>query len=164
MEIIKLPRLPDDFFAELLVKLDEIIIPIRATRFNKAKNRHLIWGISKDRVTRKVGPSYATKKWPEINNLIMELCGKICPFPFTSVQLNHNVVCPKHRDLNNKGRSVLVSFGKYNGCNIVIEGQEYDTNHQPISFDGSLLEHWNSDFEICDDFPEPNKYSLVCFS
>ena len=53
--------------------------------------------------------------------------------------------------------SILLSFGDYTGCNIVINGDKYDANRQPIMFNGSLLEHYNSDDLV------GNKYSLVFF-
>jgi hypothetical protein len=52
---------------------------------------------------------------------------------------------------------MLLSFGDYTGCNIVIEGTMYDARHKPIIFNGSEREHWNTD-----DL-SGNKYSLVYY-
>ena len=79
------------------------------------------------------------------------------PFEFKTIQVNHNLVCPKHYDSNNVGESILISFGDYQGCNIVVNGVVYDAKYTPVRFNGALLEHWNTDDLI------GNKYSLVFF-
>jgi hypothetical protein len=56
------------------------------------------------------------------------------------------------------GKKRSVSFGEYEGCNIVIENKEYNTNCNPVIFNGAEMEHWNS------DLIGGNKYSLVYFS
>jgi hypothetical protein len=68
------------------------------------------------------------------------------------------VVCPRHKDANNVGRSLLVSFGAYEGCGLVVEGMPYDTRHTPHIFDGSALEHWNVPTLV------GTKYSLVYYT
>ena len=103
--------------------------------------------------------AFATQ-YPEINDEIMRIGRLISPdgFEFNSVQLNQNVVCPPHKDSANVGLSILVSFGDYTGCKIVIEGIEHDSHLQPLLFNGALHEHWNTD-----DL-QGNKYSLVFFT
>jgi hypothetical protein len=78
-------------------------------------------------------------------------------FEYNSVFLNHNVVCSEHKDSNNVDKSILLSFGDYIGCNIVIDGTEYNANRQPVLFNGSLLPHYNTNDLV------GNKYSLVFF-
>jgi hypothetical protein len=69
------------------------------------------------------------------------------------------LVCPRHLDPSNTGKSLLVSFGDYEGCNIVVEGYgEYDTNCSPIVFNGSKYYHYNTPLK------SGNKYSLVFFT
>jgi len=58
------------------------------------------------------------------------------------------------------GLSLLVSFGKYEGCNIVIDGNEFNTNCSPVIFNGAEMEHWNTEFIG----NENNKYSLIYFN
>ena len=53
---------------------------------------------------------------------------------------------------------MLLSFGDYSGCNIVVNNKIYDANCNPIIFNGSNLEHYNTDDLI------GTKYSLVYFS
>ena len=98
-----------------------------------------------------------SKRLPEVYEEIIKIGKIICPFEFTSIQLNKNLVCPKHKDSNNVGLSLLVSFGDYKGGEINIDNKKYDAKCRPIIFDGSKLEHYNN------DIIEGTKYSLVYF-
>jgi hypothetical protein len=53
---------------------------------------------------------------------------------------------------------MLVSFGEYSGCNIVVEGAKLNADCQPIIFNGADLEHWNTDDLV------GTKYSLVYYN
>lgn len=53
---------------------------------------------------------------------------------------------------------MLVSFGDYSGCKIVVEGDAYDSFYTPIIFNGANLEHWNTN-----DL-QGEKFSLVFYS
>ena len=99
-----------------------------------------------------------SKKYPHIYEEIWRIGKIICPFEFNSVQVNHNLVCPPHIDSNNRGLSLLVSFGDYTGCNIVVNDMVYDARHRPIVFNGARVEHYNTNDLVGD------KYSLVFFS
>ena len=129
----------------------------RSSRFDFGKHRAEQYGITRARFQGTVGPSLASRKYPEIHDEIMRIGREICPFDFTSVQLNNNTVCPPHYDSKNMGPSMLVSFGEYTGCNIVIEGIIYDAKYKPIIFNGSEREHWNTNNLT------GNKYSLVYY-
>jgi hypothetical protein len=128
----------------------------RALAFGNIRNRgngyHLGKGL--------YGLSYYSthKKWKPIYEEIVKIGKEICPIPFTSIYLNNNKVCPPHKDTNNCGLSMLVSFGDYEGCNIVIEGKELDARKTPLIFDGSKLMHYNT------PLLNGTKYSLVYFS
>jgi len=54
--------------------------------------------------------------------------------------------------------SCIVSIGDYTGCNLVIENKKYDAKYNPIVFNGSLIEHWNTDDLVGD------KYSLIYYN
>jgi hypothetical protein len=125
-----------------------------------AKHRAITFGITRGRFNGITGLSHYSKKYPAIYNEILRIGKIMCDgvIDFKSIHLNNNVVCPKHTDSKNVGKSVLVSFGEYTGCNIVICNQIYDAKYTPIVFDGSLLEHWNTDTLV------GNKYSLIFFS
>lgn len=123
-------------------------------------HRACIFGMTKPRYKNVIEPASYSKKYPEIHDEIMRIGALVCPegFTFNSVQVNQNICCPKHRDSKNVGDSILVSFGEYTGCNIVIEGTEYNANCQPVMFNGALLEHWNTPDLV------GTKYSLVFFT
>ena len=150
-----------EMFASLLEMLSKITLRCVKGRSNRRgfpeKHRAFCFGITRGRFNGIVGLSMASKKYPHIYQEIMRIGKIICPFDFNSIHLNHNVVCPKHLDSKNVGESMLVSFGDYTGCNIMIEGDKYDAKHTPIIFNGSKREHWNTD-----DL-QGNKYSLVFY-
>ena len=122
------------------------------------KHRGCVFGLCKQKIGGKIDMSYYTKRKPDIYEELVHVGKLICPFDFTSIQVNNNLVCPSHKDTNNVGDSILVSFGQYEGCNIVIDGNEYDAKYSPIIFNGSELEHYNTPLIA------GNKYSLVFFS
>lgn len=122
------------------------------------KYRGCVYGLTKQKIGGKIDLSYQSKKHPELYDELVRVGKIICPFEFTSIQVNNNLVCPKHIDSNNVGDSLLVSIGEYEGCNIVVNGVEHNTKYNPIIFNGGELEHWNT------PLISGNKYSLVFFS
>ena len=99
------------------------------------------------------------KKFPELYEKILKFGKTFVPFDFTSIHVNHNVVCPRHLDPYNTGPSCIISIGDYKGCNLVVESYgEYDTNCKPLIFDGSKLYHYNT------QLISGNKYSFVFFN
>jgi len=101
--------------------------------------------------------SASSIEYSDIYNELLRLGEFICPFEFQSIHILKNCVCPPHKDNKNTRKSVLISFGDYTGCNIVIEGKKYDAKHTPIIFDGKTMEHWNTD-----DL-QGTKYSLIFY-
>ena len=140
--------------------LEQISIPflhITKNRRGFKLHRAITLGLTKARFKRIVGLSYQSKKYPQLYDEVVRI-GNLLNFEFTSIHCNHNVICPKHKDNNNKGNSLLLSFGEYTGGNIMIEDKKYDANCNAIIFNGSLLEHWNTDDLV------GNKYSLVYYN
>jgi len=156
-----LPKIDDNLIDNLYNDLQKITIKKLGksnTRLNMTPdNRSICFGMVRQRFTGKVCLGLFSKKFPHIWNQIQLIGNQFVDFSYNSVYLNHNVVCPPHKDKNNNGMSILLSFGDYTGCNIVINGDKYDANRQPIMFNGSLLEHYNTDDLV------GNKYSLVFF-
>lgn len=160
--IVVLPKINSSELFELYNMLDNLYI----AKKNKNTNRRgfplghqaTTFGFTRGRFHGRYELGMMSKKYPQIYDELLKIGNIYCPFEFTSIHVNKNVVCPKHRDSQNTGKSMLLSFGDYQGCNIIIEGEEYDANCQPIIFDGSNLEHWNTD-----DL-EGTKYSLVFFN
>lgn len=101
--------------------------------------------------------SLHSKKYPEVYAELKRIGDKIVPFEYSSILVNNNTVCGKHYDSNNVGNSLIVSIGEYTGCNLVIEGIEYNAHYQPLIFNGAEKEHWNTNNLI------GNKYSIVYY-
>jgi hypothetical protein len=160
MEVEILPEIYEMEFSKLYHLLNQIKIPMTNVNTNRRHfpyHKRMCFGLSRARFSGIVGLSRDSIRHPEIFEEVTRIGDKYIPFKWTSVHLNHNVTCPPHRDDNNNGKSLLVSFGKYIGGNIVIENIIYDAWHRPIIFDGNKLQHWNTP-----DL-EGNKYSLVYY-
>ena len=102
--------------------------------------------------------SRRTKTHPHIWEELKRIGDIICPFPYSSCYICHNTVAGKHIDNKNVGMSCIVSIGDYEGCNLVIEKKNYDAKYKPIIFDGSKIEHWNTNDLVGD------KYSLIYYN
>jgi hypothetical protein len=166
IDIIKLPEIPASELSLLYCMLENIYIPKKTEATNRRGfplgHQSTTFGMTRARFKRLNGNIYDLSnysiKYPEIYNELLRIGNIYCPFKFTSIHINKNVVCPKHKDNKNVGKSMLVSFGDYAGCNIVIEDKMYDANLKPIIFNGAELEHWNTNDLVGD------KYSLVYFN
>lgn len=143
--------------------LEQTKIPLASGFSGRAKkfgnHRAMVLGFCKPRFSNTYGLSINSLKHKELYEEIVRI-GKLCvPFEFETIHLNHNVVCPPHFDSGNIGDSVLLSLGDYEGCKLNIEGfGEFDTNCQPLLFNGSKFKHWNTPLE------SGNKYSLVFYN
>ena len=149
-----------DIFVPLHNLLEEISIPQSRAENRKGfgRARSLVFGLRKARVTREIGLSSASRKYPEIWNEIQKI-GAQLNFDYTSVYLNKNVVCEWHTDKGNVGDTVIVSFGDYTGCMLNIQGfGEVETNCRPVKFDGKKLLHCTTPLE------SGTKYSLVYYT
>lgn len=126
------------------------------------KHRATTFGYVKQKIGGKIDLSYYSKQRPDIYDELLKIGDQICPFKYTSIHINNNVVSPKHTDSKNLGVSLLVSIGDYTGGHINIETEDgvmkYDAKYAPIVFDGSKYTHWN------DEIISGNKYSLIFFS
>jgi hypothetical protein len=154
------PTIPAEEFLTLYNMLNQI----RLRKTNRNDNRRgfpfhekMTLGMVRRRIPCVIGLSNDSILYPDLFEEVMRIGDKYCPFEYTSIHVNHNVVCPPHVDDKNNGVSMLVSFGEYEGCKIVIAGDTYDAKHTPILFDGSKLLHWNTDDLV------GNKYSLMYY-
>lgn len=158
-----LPPVEPERVSELYFLLESITVPLNSNKQGRCRSfgnhRAMTLGYVKARITRTVGLSYYTKKYPHIYEAIKTFGESICPFQFKTIHINHNVVCPRHIDPTNVGESMLVSFGDYEGCDLTIENEgTFNTNCQPIIFNGSTQYHYNT------PLLSGNKYSLVFYS
>jgi hypothetical protein len=160
-DIILLPKLYDGFFDILNNMLVKILLPYKSGNSGRVgfpKYRGSIFGLSKGIKNATIGLSRSSIQYPSIWEEILRIGDLIVPFPWTSCFINNNTICPPHKDANNIGKSMLVSFGDYTGCKIVINEKEYDANYSPIIFDGAKLLHYNTNDLI------GNKYSLIFYN
>lgn len=161
---IYLPELndPDDYL-EVYNLLCDTTITKQTGASSRARTfgdyRSIVLGYIKGRATKKYDLSFETKKRPKLYQAVLELGKKICPFEFETIQINHNVVCPRHVDGGNVGKSLIVSMGDYEGCELIIEPfGNYNTNCRPLIFDGNKFYHHNTPLISGD------KYSLVFYT
>mgnify|MGYP003628074079 CR=1 FL=1 len=127
-------------------------------RLGFPKYRGGVLGYIYPRIGKKVFQlSRLSKLNPVLYEEVKRLGEIYCPFKFTSIQINKNLQCPPHKDKNNNGVSMLVSFGDYTGGEIVIDGETFDARENPLIFNGSELEHYNK------PILSGIKYSLVFF-
>lgn len=159
--VINLPKINPEDVNILYDLLEGIVIPFKRGKNNRRGfpiHRASTYGFIRNRYNGKYGLSAASLRYPEIYTELLNLGHLICPFKFNSIHVNHNVVCPPHVDSKNQGKSLLISFGDYEGCKLVINNKEYDANCQPIIFDGSCLEHFNT------PLISGTKYSIIFFN
>ena len=144
----------------LLLELERITVPLNLKEnISIEKVRSQTFGVVCPKYGKKIPKAAVSNtKYSRIYNLLLQL-GNVIAFPidWTSIQLNNNVVCKPHIDKNNKGLSVIVSFGDYSGNNLVISNKQFDTYKRPLLFDGSQV-HYNTPQKAgC-------KYSLTYFT
>jgi hypothetical protein len=152
-----------DDLLDIYNMLENITIPLQSNKVGRARtfgiHRSMTLGIVKGRISRQYNLSYMSKKFLPIYEAIKTFGETFVPFHFDAIHVNKNVVCPRHIDPTNTGKSCLVSFGDYQGCNLVIENVgEFNTNCQPIVFDGTKSFHYNT------PLISGTKYSLVFFT
>lgn len=159
--VVYLPKLDLDQVNVLYELLEGVAIPFKRGENNRRgfpNHRAVSYGYIRKRFTGVYELSAASLKNPEIYSELLKLGDMICPFRYKSIHVNKNVVCPPHFDSKNQGKSLIISFGDYEGCKLIINGKEYDTNCQPIIFNGSSLEHYNT------PLLGGTKYSIVFFN
>jgi len=102
--------------------------------------------------------SKCSKEYPKVYKLIMDLIKRHDEdFVFTSVIVNKNNVCKKHKDKGNNGESYIVGIGDYEGGELVIEDTEYNIKNKFIKFNGCEKYHYNKEFT-------GTRYSLVYYN
>jgi hypothetical protein len=153
-------------FSKLYEMLEKIKLPIKQGKtIGRAnfteKHRACSWGMSYH-FTRHIihEKSLMSKKYPEIHDELMRIgrliCHSVCQ-PFTTIYMNKNIQCDPHKDTSNHGDLIIVSFGEYEGGDLIIEGERACAKYHPILFDGAKYEHWNPKDLV------GTKYSLVFF-
>ena len=98
----------------------------------------------------------------ELYELLIDYGNKICPHKFNSICINKNVVCHKHKDINNKGNSTIVAFGDFTGGRLGMEIEPdksifIDIKKNPYTFDGGNVLHFTEPFE-------GTRFSIIYFA
>ena len=140
--------------------LESINLPYSNKRLGFEKSRGCLLGTTKGRFGRRgEGLARLCVKYPAEWNYIKEWAFKNVPteIEWNCIQINKNLVCPPHRDRHNVGKSYIISFGDYEGCNLVVDGVEYDTR-KGLIFDGYNDEHYNT------PLIRGTRYSLTFFN
>ena len=150
------PDVSESIFYKLMSLLVYNNIQMNRERTNSGAGRSQCYGI----VHKRGLPDGISRNnvsqphiWEELQNIAKHL-----PVPdgWTSVQLNQDYVCMRHYDSGNIGSSCIVSFGCYEGGELVIEENQFNTRLKPIVANFTKLEH----------FVKPlngTKFSLVYF-
>lgn len=154
-KVTYLPKIEISQVMEVWEELKQTKLRLCYSRKNSGVGRTQAFGMINVR-GKGPGPARNNTRYPRLYELLMAL-GKNLGADFDGIQLNHNYQSAMHVDRNNVGESVIVSFGEYEGGELVIEGEVYDTRMQPILFEGSKYRHWNL------PITKGDKYSLVFF-
>jgi hypothetical protein len=153
-----LPKLNQEDIAELYNEFkNNVKIPYESSVKRFGKTKRMCFGIVFDRIKKCERPAKSNTTHKRAFELLDQYAKKFVPFQYKTIQVNHNVVCPRHIDPNNNGKSYIVSFGEYEGCKLFINDVMYDAYLQPTMFNGALLEHYNSNDLVGD------KYSVVFY-
>jgi hypothetical protein len=157
VKVTYLSKLTEEQINDLWEELKKTKLRICYSRHNSGIGRTQAFGIINVR-GKGPGPAANNLKYPELFRKLMDFATQCFPFhEFDGIQLNHNYQSEMHLDKNNVGESIIVSFGDYEGGELVIEDMVHDTRLQPVLFDGSLYRHWNK------PILKGDKYSLVFF-
>jgi len=171
-EVTKLSGDDKDILGEIYDELEKIILPKRYQKTeckqghakrtgacNQKNARQVCFGMTKHRGKKKV--SKFTEKYPHIMDLFNEFIDNhIGGFHFDGVYVNRNLICKKHLDSKNVGKSLIVGFGDFTeGETSLYFDKEIRFNIQnySLSFNGSKIEHSSLPFK-------GTRYSLVFFT
>jgi hypothetical protein len=142
--------------SNLLEEIKKKVIRKNHSRANSGSGRTQVFGYGKNRRGNNFFAN--NQKYPELYKLLVKLGNRIVPdyINFTSIQVNHNYKTLKHIDKNNVGDSLNISFGNFEGGELVINDIPFQTKLNPVIFNGATNYHYNN--EIIGD-----RYSLVYF-
>lgn len=153
-------EIPSEAFNDILIELERRPLPRNDYRAKAGSGRSQAFGL----VNKRCMPvDYSRQCWKraKLYYHILQFAEKYVTIPWTSITLNQNYQCQKHRDKGNEGNSFLVAFGNYQGGRLRVYEGEYeglhDIRHKPIVTDFSKVYH---DVEAFTG----NRYSLVFYT
>ena len=141
----------------LIPLINNITIGFNTNRANSGYGRSQVFGYGNIR-GKGYGEFKHNAEYPDLWRALLIFGSKIVPnyIPFTAIQVNHNYKTKKHTDKNNVGLSLAVSFGDFEGGELVVGNTEYQTKLHPLIFNGALSEHFNKPIK-------GDRYSLIYF-
>ena len=93
----------------------------------------------------------------DLYKLLLTLIQQIDPLlDYDGIQLNQNYQTQPHKDKNNRGESLIIGFGDYEGGDLLVEEQAVSIKHRKVFFCGSLYTHATAPWT-------GNRYSIVFF-
>ena len=149
---------------EVLTELEQTSFPVCKSRKNVSDNPNssFVLGTVNYRGQKFVqyktkGPSRWNKKFPTLHSLLKKLIKQTKPnFEYTTIQVNKNVTCKPHIDINNVGKSYIIALGDFTGGELVVEGTEYSIKNKFKCFNGTNV-HWTNPFK-------GTRYAIVYFT
>jgi hypothetical protein len=144
----------EELLPALFKELNELVIkrPPRKTtwRANTGPGRTQAYGmLQRGRGGMGIGLAANNEKYPEVWAAARKLARTILPdtMLWTSMMLNMNYEARPHKDINNIGESLVVSWGDYTGGELVVvddDGIETDYNicMRPVIMDASKITHY----------------------
>lgn len=109
--------------------------------------RTVTMGFVNQPFTNFKGYSKFTDQHPELWHALIDLANQLDPdHKFSSVTINHNVLCKPHRDARNEGITMIVGLGNYTGGRLVVDRQKIDIQYKPYYFNGYTQEHYTEEF------------------
>ena len=136
----ELAELDERDFKSLREHLSKHNIPINRYRKGVGDGRSQAYGLVRK---RSMAPDLSRNSWCDayLHYLLMRFAREHVEIPFTSIQVNDNYPCAKHRDKHNVGNSYIVAFGDYTGGELMLGDKEFNIRHRPILFNGAEVEH-----------------------
>ena|ERR1700758_1851180 len=145
---------------------ENLLAQLRAMKWKKTWNRKnvsdngcysMVFGITRVPFS---GYCYAVnnEKYPELYKSLIEFAKTYFPsFQYTSITINKNLQCKPHKDKSNKGPTIIVGLGNYEGGEFIVGDIQFDIKNKMCLFDGANMEHYTMPFT-------GERYTLVYYS
>jgi len=152
-------KIPHSEFKSLIAMLDAVTIPKpdhKSRALTSGPNGRTVYLGHRLRGDKSLMSVFATKH-PEIYKEIHKIINKYAPVPMNAFMLNKNYVTQPHIDKINRGVSVLVAFGDYDGGDLIVEGKKVPTRYNMYKMPNGV-KHWNEPIK------RGTRYSIVGFN
>jgi len=146
-------EIPPEEFAELIEELTRKRLQNNHERLSAGFGRSQTLGIQ---MRWSYIPWLGRTTWMRAHlwQLLQNFAEKHMPdFHYDAVTVNDNYLSAPHKDKNNEGESMTVTFGDFTGGELMIQdgsGNQsvaIDTRHRLTAFNGATTLHWTAPFE-----------------